>query len=39
METLIFGWWRKSHQSLAHEGLRIFRFCIMLWKYAPEPTI
>ena len=29
----------KSHQSLAHNGLRIFRFCIMPWKDEREPTI
>ena len=39
METFIFGWWLKSHQSLAHKGLRIFRFCFMPWKDEREPTI
>ena len=29
----------KSHESLAREGLRIFRFCIMSWKDEREPTI
>ena len=28
-----------SHQSLAHKGLRIFRFCVMPWKDEREPTI
>ena len=28
----------ESHQSLAREGLRIFRFCVMPWKDAPEPN-
>ena len=28
----------ESLQSLAHKGLRIFRFCIMLWK-EERPTI
>ena len=32
METIIFGRWWRSHQSLAREGLRIFRFCVMPWK-------
>ena len=39
METLIFDRWWRSHQSLAREGLRIFRFCVMPWKGSPEPTI
>ena len=26
-------------QSLARKGLRIFRFCVMLWKDEREPTI
>ena len=29
METAISGQWWRSHQSLAREGLRIFRFCVM----------
>ena len=37
--SIIFGWWWRSHQSLAHKGLRIFRFCIMPWKDEREPTI
>ena len=28
METSIFDWWWRSHQSLAREGLCIFRFCV-----------
>ena len=39
METFIFGWWWRSHQSLAHKGLRIFSFCIMLWEGEREPTV
>ena len=39
MEVFIFGWWWRSYQSLAHKGLRIFRFCIMPWKDEREPTI
>ena len=35
----IFGCWWRSDQSLAHTGLRIFRYCIMLWKDEREPTI
>ena len=39
MKTFILGRWWRSHHSLAREGLRIFRFCVMPWKDAPEPTI
>ena len=39
MEVFFFGWWWTSHQSLAHKGLRIFRFCIMPWKDERETTI
>ena len=39
METFIFDLWWRSHQSLARRGLRIFRFCVMLWKEEREPTI
>ena len=39
MELFIFDWWWRSRQSLAHKGLRIFRFCIMPWKDEREPTI
>ena len=39
MESFIFDWWRRSRQSLAREGLRIFRFCVMPWKDEREPTI
>ena len=39
METIIFDWWWRSHQSLARKGLRIFRFCDMPWKDEREPTI
>ena len=36
METFIFDWWRRSRQSLAGKDLRIFRFCVMLWKAESE---
>ena len=39
METFIFGKWWKSHQSLAHKGPRIFRFCVMPWTDEREPII
>ena len=39
METIIFGQWWRSHQSLARKGLRIFRFCVMPWKDEREPAI
>ena len=39
METIIFGQWWRSHQSLAREVLRIFRFCVMPWKDEREPTV
>ena len=39
METFIFYWWWRSHQSLAREGLRILRFCIVSWKDEREPSI
>ena len=29
----------RSHQSLAHKGLCILRFCIMPWKDEREPTV
>ena len=32
MEGFVFDWWWTSHQSLAHKGLRILRFCIVSWK-------
>ena len=38
METFIFDWWWRSHQSLARKGFRIFRFCVMSWKDEREPT-
>ena len=28
-KRFIFDWWRRSRQSLACKGLRIFRFCVM----------
>ena len=37
METFIFGWWWKSHQSLAHNGLRLFGFCFVPWKMNENP--
>ena len=36
METIIFGQWWRSHQSLACKGLRIFRLCVMSWKGESE---
>ena len=39
METIISDWSRRSRQSLARKGLRIFRFCVMPWKDEREPTI
>ena len=38
MEVFIFGWWWRSHQSLAHKGLRTFRFCVMPWNIFPGFT-
>ena len=37
MEAFIYGWWWKSHQSLAHKGLRILRLCICLGKMNENP--
>ena len=37
MEVFVFGWWWTFHQSLAQEGLRILRFCIV--NDNPEPNI
>ena len=37
MEVFIFGWWWRSHQSLAHKGLRILRFGVMSWKGERKP--
>ena len=37
METIISGRGGRSHESLAHKGLRILSFCIMPWKDEPEP--
>ena len=39
MEALIFGWWWRSRQSLACKSSCIFKFCVMPWKDASEPTI
>ena len=39
MDVFIFGWWWTSHQSHAHTGLRILRFCIMSWKGEREPKV
>ena len=39
VETIIFDWWWRSHRSLAHNGLRIFRFCVLLWKDKTQPNI
>ena len=29
----------KNHQSSTHEGLRLFRFCIVSWEDPSEPGI
>ena len=39
MEVFFFGWWWRSHQSLARKGVRILRLCVMPWKDEREPTI
>ena len=39
MEVFVFDWWWRSHQSLAREGLRIFRFSVVPWKGESEPNI
>ena len=39
METFIFDWWWRSHQSLARAGLRILIFWVMPWIDEREPTI
>ena len=39
METIVFGQWWRSHQSLACKGLCILRFCAMSWKGESEPNI
>ena len=39
MEVFVFDWWWTSHQSPAHKGLRILRFCIVSWKDEREPSI
>ena len=31
VKVFVFDWWRWSRQSLARQGIRIFRFCVMLW--------
>ena len=31
VELFVFDWWWTSHQSSAHQGLRLFRFCIVSW--------
>ena len=37
METFIFGWWWRSHQSLAHESLRIPGSVLCLGKMNQNP--
>ena len=37
METFIFDWCRRSRQSLARKGLRIFRFCVCFGKMSENP--
>ena len=39
MQTVISGWWWRSHQSLACKGSRILRFCVLSWKDESEPNI
>ena len=39
MEAIIFCQWWRSHQSLAREGLRTIRFCVLPWKDEPEPRL
>ena len=39
IKVFVFDWWWTCHQSLAHKGLRILRFCIVSWKDEREPTI
>ena len=39
METFIFGQWWRNRLTVARKGLRIFGFCVMLWKDEREPTI
>ena len=39
METFIFHWWWRSHQSRGREGLRTFRFCVIPLKGESEPNI
>ena len=39
MESVIFGQWWRSHQSLACKSQRIFRFCFVSWKDKREPWI
>ena len=36
METIIFGQWRRSHQSLAYKGLCFLRFSVTSWKGESE---
>ena len=37
--SIFFGWWWRSHQSLAHKGLRILRFCLVSWNDEREPPM
>ena len=39
METIIFGQWWRSHQSLACKCVCIFWFCVMSWKGDSESNI
>ena len=36
MEVFVFDWWWTSHQSSAHKGLRLFRFCTVSWQDTRE---
>ena len=39
MKILVINWWRKSHQSSTHEGLRLFGFCVVPWEDFRKPSI
>ena len=39
MEISVINWWRKNHQSSAHEVLRLFGFCVVPWEDFRKPSI
>ena len=39
MEVFVIDWWWTGHQSSAHKGLRLFRFCIASWQDTLEHPI